>query len=273
MRLFIIGLWLSARNVSCFAQTSCELKNEFFWGGEAVSYTVYYHWGFIWVSAGEVTFSISEVDHEGQPSYYFVGEGATYKRYDWIYRVRDKYETYSNRNTLQPYFFRRDVQEGGFSLHNEYTFLYDQEKIYSSVKIKKEPLKLDTLELAKCTFDALTMIYYARCIDFHQYEVDDKIPLTIILDSEIHHIYIRYLGKEVLELKKRGTFKTLKFAPLLVEGSIFKGGEGMTVWVSDDQNKVPLQIESEILVGSVNVVMNETKGLRHPLSSKVLEDD
>ncbi|MBN4061806.1 DUF3108 domain-containing protein [Bacteroidales bacterium AH-315-I05] len=242
-----------------------------FQSGEAVTYIVYYHWGFIWVSAGEVTFSADEKEYKEKPVYHFKGVGATYSKYDWFYRVRDIYESYSDTTTLQPYYVMRDVHEGSYFLHNEYQFNYDEKKIYSSTKIKEKPLKRDTLELPDCTFDALSMIYYSRCIDFSKHTVGDKIPLTIILDNEIHNIYIRYLGKEVLDLDEHGKYNSLKFSPLLVEGSIFKGGEGMTVWVSDDKNKVPLQIETEILVGSINVIVKNHKGLKHPFTSKIEE--
>jgi hypothetical protein len=57
--------------------------------------------------------------------------------------------------------------------------------------------------------------------------------------------------------------------PLLVQGTIFSGGEKMTVWVSDDPNHIPLRIESPITVGSVKVDMMGYHNLRYPLSSMI----
>ncbi|MBC7829258.1 MAG: DUF3108 domain-containing protein, partial [Chitinophagaceae bacterium] len=88
------------------------------------------------------------------------------------------------------------------------------------------------------------------------------------LDKEIFNMYIRYVGKETVKTKY-GKFRAIKFKPLLVKGTIFEGGEKMTVWVSDDPNHVPVRIESPISVGSVKVDMIGFNGRRHPLSSLI----
>ena len=81
-------------------------------------------------------------------------------------------------------------------------------------------------------------------------------------------MYIRYLGKESIKTRY-GKFNAIKFKPLLLKGTIFEGGEKMTVWVSDDANKIPVRIESPISVGSVKVDMISYGNLRYPLSSLV----
>lgn len=90
----------------------------------------------------------------------------------------------------------------------------------------------------------------------------------MFLDDETYNLYIRYQGKETIKTKY-GKFRAIKFKPLLVKGTIFEGGEKMTVWVSDDGNKIPLRVESPISVGSVKVDMMSYRNLRYPLSSLV----
>jgi hypothetical protein len=81
-------------------------------------------------------------------------------------------------------------------------------------------------------------------------------------------MYLRYLGKETIKTKY-GKFKAIKFKPLLIKGTIFEGGEKMTVWVSDDKNHIPLRIESPISVGSVKIDMISYRNLRYPLTSLI----
>ena len=90
----------------------------------------------------------------------------------------------------------------------------------------------------------------------------------MFLDNAVNNLYIKYLGKEQIKTKY-GTFNAIKFKPLLVKGTIFEGGEKMTVWVTDDANHVPIRIESPIAVGSVKVDMMGYSNLRHPLSSLI----
>ena len=118
--------------------------------------------------------------------------------------------------------------------------------------------------------DVVSAVYYARNIDFSKYKFDDKIPFSMFLDNEVFNMYIRYLGKETIKTKY-GKFKAIKFKPLLLKGTIFEGGEKMTVWVSDDPNHVVLRVESPIVVGKVKIDMMAYRNLRYPLTSMVIE--
>ena len=42
----------------------------------------------------------------------------------------------------------------------------------------------------------------------------------------------------------------------------------MTVWVTDDENKIPVLVESPILIGFIRAELNKYEGLRNPLKSK-----
>jgi hypothetical protein len=114
----------------------------------------------------------------------------------------------------------------------------------------------------------LSAVYYARNIDFSKYKTNDKIPFAMFLDDEVFNMYIRYLGKETVKTKY-GKFRAIKFRPLLIKGTIFEGGEKMTVWVTDDQNRIPVRIESPIVVGKVKVDMMSSKNIRYPLTSLI----
>ena len=85
----------------------------------------------------------------------------------------------------------------------------------------------------------------------------------MILDSEAYHLYIRYLGKEEVTTRDKKKYKCIKFAIQLVDGTIFKGDEDAIIWVTDDENKVPVIVEAQILVGSVKAILSEAKGLKH----------
>ena len=185
--------------------------------------------------------------------------GVTYSSYDWIFKVRDKYETYLDSKTLLPLMFIRNVNEGGYKFTNHVTF--DQVK-HKAVSEKK------TFDVPDCVQDILSAIYYARNIDYNKYKAGSKIPFSMFLDDHVYDLYIRYVGKEKVNTKY-GTFNAIKIAPLLIKGTIFKGGEDMVVWVSDDKNHIPLRVSSPILVGSVKVDMMSYDHLKYPLSSLI----
>jgi len=88
----------------------------------------------------------------------------------------------------------------------------------------------------------------------------------MFLDNQVYEIYVRYLGKDIVKTKY-GRFRAIKFKPLLIKGTIFEGGEKMTVWVSDDGNHIPLRVESPITVGKIQVEMMDFRNRRYPMSS------
>ena len=155
--------------------------------------------------------------------------------------------------------FIRNIYEGGYKKYENVTFNQTTNTAVSSKGAFSVP---------NCVQDVLSAIYYARSINFNSYKPGDKIPLNLFLDNQVYNIYIRYLGKETIKTKY-GKFRAIKFKPLLVEGTIFSGGEKMSVWVSDDANHIPLRIESPINVGSVKVDMMQYRNLRSPLTSLI----
>jgi hypothetical protein len=60
----------------------------------------------------------------------------------------------------------------------------------------------------------------------------------------------------------------MKFIPYLIKGSLFKGGEGMKIWITDDANKIPIRIESEVSVGYVRADLFEMTNIRNAFTSK-----
>ena len=241
----------------------CHVKNTAFREGEKLSYKVYYNWGILWLSAGTVSFEVKTVYYKDEKVYHFDSYGSSHKSYDWFFKVRDHYESYATTDSLKSLWFRRDTYEGGYEVNNRYIFDHKKKLIFSFVEDSDHPYKEDTLELKDCTYDLLTATFAIRNYDFSTCVVNEKIPIRMVIDNEIHDLYFRYRGKGVIETRNGEVYKCLKFTALLLEGSLFKGGEDLVVWVSDDKNKIPVLIEAKILVGSVKVYLEEATGLRN----------
>lgn len=237
----------------------CGIRNTAFLGGESITFNIFYSVIGIYVNAGTASFNTTLEKLDNKPVYHVVGLGSSNSKYDWIFKVRDRYETFFDTTFLQPLKFIRSVNEGGYKKEENVIFNQQNNTATSKDGVFKVP---------NCIQDVLSSIYYARNIDFNKYKAEDKIPFTMFLGNEIYNLYIRYLGKEVVKTKY-GKFNAIKFRPLLVKGTIFEGGEKMTVWVSDDANHIPLRIESPIVVGSLKVDMMQYRNLRYPLSSKI----
>jgi len=224
---------------------------------EKISYNVYYNVIGIYVNAGTATFTTSSERFQNSDVFHVVGEGSTNPRYDWIFKVRDRYESYFNTTDLQPVKFIRQINEGKYKKHEEVTF---------NQKANTATTKNGVYKVPENVQDVISVMYYARNINYDQYKSGDKIPFSMFLDDKVYNMYINYLGKETITTKY-GTFKAIKLKPLLLKGSIFDGGEKMTIWVTDDPNHIPVRVESPIVVGSVKVDLMHYENLRHPVTA------
>lgn len=237
----------------------CGTRNTAFKSGEVIVFNIFYSVAGIYVNAGTAMFTTNLEKLNNKPVYHVVGNGKSNSRYDFLFKVRDKYETFFDTGYIQPYKFIRNVDEGGYKKKENVTF-NPQSNTANTLD--------GVFQVPGCVQDVLSAVYCARNIDFDSYKINDRIPFSMFLDNEVHNLYIRYLGKEIVKTRY-GKFRAIKFKPLLVKGTIFEGGEKMTVWVSDDANHVPLRVESPIVVGSLKVDMMQYKNLRYPLSSKI----
>ncbi|RLD73766.1 MAG: DUF3108 domain-containing protein [Bacteroidetes bacterium] len=236
-----------------------------FKAGEELYYDVVYNWSFIWIEAGKVNFKAKKEYLGNKKVFHFSGTGVSLTKYDWFFKVRDYYHSWANISDLKPIKYTRSTSEGKQTTDNKYHFDYKKNKIYTDSKNSNKNRKLDTLKLSSCLFDIMTAVYYVRTLDLAKYKVNEKIPLKMIVDNEIYNLHGRYLGKETLKTRDKKTYKTLKFSIMLVEGTMFKGGEDLMVWISDDNSRVPLLVEAKILVGSVKASFDYAKNLKYPL--------
>lgn len=249
------------------AYSQCVERNYTTRDGEWAHYNAYYNWHFVWMNAADVFFSTSAL---GKDNLLIESTGKTKSGYDWFFSVRDTFQSVVDVHTLRPRTFRQSNYEGKTVTTSEYIYNdVDSTLTAESIQQKgnKKPLKTSySGKWDLCAADVLTMVYKARNIDFENYNPGDIIPMSLIINSEIFDLFIRYHGKEQASTRDGRTYDCLKFTPLLVEGTIFSGGEDMTVWVTDDENRVPIIVEAKVLIGSVKAILDECRGTRSPLT-------
>ena len=238
-----------------------------FHNGEQIDYDVYYNMGKIWVPAGRVRFTANDTIYNKQNCFFFDGKGKSLKNYDWFFKVRDRYSAIVEKEKFQPLRFTRNVNEGSFSLYYDYVFdnKNKKAKVYED---RKDNSKYNIIDFPNCSYDVMTSVYYARTLDYSAMKVNDSIPLTMMVDKEIYNsLHIKYLGRDTIEDQYGKKYSCLIISPLLIEGTIFKEGDNMKVYITDDLNRIPIYIEAEILVGSIKAYVKSIKNLKHPLNT------
>lgn len=231
--------------------------NQAFALNEVLEYRV--HYGF--VNAGiarlEIMSELKEIN--GRKAYHAVGTGRTTGVFDWFFKVRDRYESYIDTQALVPLLFIRRVNEGGYIINQDVTFDHLNKKAISQKA---------TIEVPENIQDLVSAYYFARNLNFDTAKVGNIYPLQTYLDDEVINLNLKFLGREKVTVSA-GTFNCLKFRPVLLQGRVFKEEDDMTIWISDDKNKIVVRAEAEILVGSVKMDLKNYSGLANPLTSKI----
>ena len=99
--------------------------------------------------------------------------------------------------------------------------------------------------------------------DVKKLKIDDFIRITIFFDAENYNFKMKFLGYEDIKTKF-GVINCLKFRPFIESGRVFKDSESLSLWVSNDDNKIPIKIEAGLRIGSIEADLEEFKGLKHP---------
>lgn len=246
--------------------SQCSIRNTTFQPGEEIVYKIYYNWNFVWLSAGEVVFRVSEVGSQ----YHLSVHGTTYKAYEWFFRVNDRYDSFVDKETLLPTLSIRDVEEGSYRLYDKVEFDSRRNVARSLRGDSRETAKVTEYEVESCMHDVLSIIYFTRNIEFQYMKEGESIPVKIFMDKETWPLKVKYKGRnESTKVRNLGKFRTIQFSPELISGNIFEEGTEMNVWVSDDKNRVPLLIESPVSVGSVKAVLKEYRGLRYNMEAAI----
>lgn len=232
-----------------------KVENSAFKPGEKLIYRLSY--GIF--DAGEATLTVDETDKEvrGRKLWRVRGIGKTISAFEWFYKVNDRYESYMDAEGLFPWMFVRRVNEGGYTINQDYTFYQHQNKVDNG-----EGKKFDVPNMVQ---DMISSFYYARTLEYDKAKKGDTFLVNIFLDDELYPTQIRYLGKEIIKTRT-GKYRCHKFAPVVQEGRVFNSEEDLTVWITDDGNKIPIMARANLKVGSMKMHLVEWAGLANSMA-------
>lgn len=250
-----------------FDMSYCQIENTAFQIGEELTYKLYYRLKFIWLPAAEVVFKVEETP-EGQ--LHLSATGHTYKTYNMFVKVRDRFESYVDKQTMLPDVSIKNIKEGKYELYDKVEFSQKENKVVEYRGRSVETAISSTHEIDGCIHDVLSVIYYSRNINFEGIAPGVEFPVQVFVDKKAYPLSMIYNGKvSNKRIKGKGRFDTIHLSPGTIAGDVFKEGTKMDIWVSDDQNKVPLLIKVPVSVGSIRAVLKKHKGLRYNLTSQL----
>jgi hypothetical protein len=240
--------------------TACSaFSQDAFSTGEYFKFRI--HYGI--VNAGYATLEVKDAVKNGKRVHHVVGKGYTTGMTKFFFKVEDLYESYFDKASVKPYQFVRKINEGGYTKNQEGFFNRSNNTVTVN-DYKKNTKK--TFTVPGDVQDIVSTFYYLRNhprVD--KLEVGESINVDMFFDDEVTKFKLKFIGRENLKTKF-GTMRAMIFRPYVQAGRVFKEEESLTVWISDDENKIPLRIKASLAVGSLKADLDEYKGLSHPLN-------
>lgn len=231
-------------------------KEPTFKGGEWLKFRMSYS-GFL--KAGEAELSLKETTLNGKKVLHATGIGKTSTVVGWFFKVYDDYQSYFDIETGKPYHFKRKINEGGYKKDKTITFDYQDKK----AKVKDNLKKKDTAIAIGNVQDMISTFYFLRKYNVKGIKKGHEIKVNMFFDEKTYPFKLKFLGYETLKTKF-GKLKTMIFQPLVQSGRVFKAKESVKLWITADDNKIPIKMVAQLAVGSLRAELDAYKGLANP---------
>lgn len=244
--------------ISFIALNITAQSHQAYDGGEWFKFRI--HYGMF--NASFATLEVKESVFQDQPVYHVVGKGKSTGLLHLFFKVDDNYESFIDKDTGAPLRFIRKIDEGGHTKDIQIDFDHDTNTAHV---FNRKHNKKESFPVQDNVHDMLSAFYFLRNnLDVESISPGEMLNMNMFFDSENHDFKLKFLGREVVKTKL-GNIATLKFKPYVLAGRVFKEKESLTIWVSDDKNRMPVKIKADLAVGSLDADIDAFKGLKHPL--------
>lgn len=216
------------------------------------------HYGIF--NASYATIELIDEKWENQPVYHARAIGRTTGLARLFFKVDDYYDSYFTQDTSRPLYFTRNIDEGGYKKNVTIRFDHQNKKAEVNDLLENDTA---TFDMESDVQDLVSCFYYLRNqFDASSINVGEFITVNLFFDKENFAFKFKFLGTEEIKTKF-GRVKSLKFRPYVHSGRVFRSKQSITLWVSDDENKMPLRMEAELKVGSITADLDAFKGLKN----------
>lgn len=219
------------------------------------------NYGWFKIGKGLVRLSEKSEDH-----YSVYAEGQTVGLLGIFANLDDKFYADVDTATLKPLSSVRDIKDGRYWRHQQNEFNHDSSRVHVDIIDYKDSSKNvnDNFDIPVPTFDVLSSYLYLRSIDWSKRNVQDSVMVNTFYGKKTYYFGVEYAGQE--RIKFRGKkITTYKLYILFPNSTVFPEDKPVTVWVSADENQLPLKISAKFGIGRATAELTGYKNLKKPI--------
>jgi hypothetical protein len=224
--------------------------NVVFRDGEKLVFTVKY--GI--VHAAEATLEAKSSSMNGRSAWNLSTDARTYPFFDAFFKVRDRVDSWWDKETLLPIKFTKNLQEGNYRQRRIHTFNHGNNTTnYQKYSFKQGIYKSEDMAMLANSQDVLSAFYHVRN---QSLKPGQRLRVNITTDG-------RSMNTEIIVHRREkqktifGDINCLVIEPKLVSGAVFKQSGRIIIWITDDEYKIPVKLESAVSFGSFVAMLKE----------------
>ena len=252
MKNFFITLLLSA--VCVFARAQ---ENPVISPNEKLDYEIYY----AFVTGAHMTLQTETVTENGKTLYHLVAKGNTVGLIDKIYNIMEDYEAWADPETLLPCRALKNVRESPkYKRYITYSFDHEKHTVTSTHS--------GTHKIPQECYDIVAACYKIRMTDLANLKSGQQITFNTFFGDENWPLIMKYVKTETIKISKLGKIQCYKFVPVVEVSGVFTDQDALSIWISADENKIPIRAQMSLMVGSAKVDLTKYQNVKFPLNFK-----
>jgi len=198
------------------------------------------------IRAGTATIAVDGTEVvEGDTCFHYVTTAESNDFFSTFFQVRDRVESFASMRDLLPRRFEKHLREGDYQ--RDEVVRFDQRNhlaIYDDGRI---------VEILPETHDVLSAFFEART---RALRPGDVIYLECHADGRNYPLKTHVYRRERVSVPA-GAFDCLVVEPMLRTPGLFRHQGSLTLWLTDDARRIPVQMKSKLPIGSIAVVLTE----------------
>lgn len=245
-------------------KSQCEVQNNSFKEGEFLEFDLYFRYGIIFTKAGNSTLSVTDATYKNKNAYRMRLTANSLGAAKAIFSVSDTLISYTTKSIV-PLAYMKDAHEGGEYRTENVTYDYASGKVQvRNINKKNNKLRYDTTLVSNnCIYDMLSIIYYARTLNYDRMKKGDQVKVEFLSGRKKVHMYIEHHGFENVSANDGRKYNCIKLVLMINEKAFEDKDEAMKVYITNDLNRIPIRIDSKLKIGSTRVLLKTYRGQRN----------
>jgi hypothetical protein len=250
-------------------QAQCPVENNYFIPGEELTYDLYFKYGLINTKAGTSVLKTISERYNNKDALKMTMTAKSVGMANKLFTLSDTLTSYLTKDLI-PLAYIKNAHEGNEHTKENVSYDYSDSKITIKAKlIRNDVLRFDEIIMSgNCIYDMMSIVCYARTLNYSSMKKGDKTTTLFLSGKNKVNMDIEFHSTEIMEANDGNKYECIKLVLVINDKAFEDRKEAMRVYITNDNNRIPVRIDSKLKIGSTRVILKSMKGNKHPVKTK-----